>query len=74
MQPDFHTQPYRQLAKVLRDSGDDAGATEVLIEMEDRRYAGYGRTDAWLGAFLNATIGYGHKPLRTIGLAIFSAT
>jgi hypothetical protein len=70
LQPEFHTQPYRQLAKVLRDSGDDSGATEVLIVSEDRRYAGYSRAGAALGAFLNATIGYGHRPLRTIGWSL----
>jgi hypothetical protein len=63
LQPDFNAQTYRQLAKVLRDSGDDTGATEVLIVAENRRYAGYGRAGALLGGFLNLTIGYGHKPL-----------
>ena len=37
-QPDgFIPQPYRQLAKVLREAGDDAGARKVLIAMEDSR-------------------------------------
>jgi hypothetical protein len=66
LQPEYHPQPYRQLAKVLRAQGDEPGATEVLIVSEDLRYASYGRASALWGGFLNATIGYGHKPLRTI--------
>jgi hypothetical protein len=71
LQPEFDAQPYRQLAKVLREQGDEPGATEVLIAAEDRRYASYGYASALWGGFLNATIGYGHKPLRTIGWSLF---
>jgi len=71
LQPEFDPQPYRQLAKVLRAQGDEPGATEVLIVSEDRRYASYGRASALWGDFLNATIGYGHRPLRTIGWSLF---
>ena len=70
LQPDFHAQAYRQLAKVLRDSGDDTGANEVLIVAENRRYAGYGRAGALLGGFLNLTVGYGHKPFRTLAWSL----
>jgi len=70
LQPEFHLQPYRQLAKLLRNNGDDSGATEVLIAAENGRYASYGRASALWGGFLNATIGYGHKPLRTIGWSL----
>jgi hypothetical protein len=70
LQPEFQLQPYRQLAKLLRNNGDDSGATEVLIAAEDRRYASYGHASALWGGFLNATIGYGHKPLRTIGWSL----
>jgi hypothetical protein len=38
LQPGFHSQPYRQFANVLRQSGDDAGAIDVLIGEEDARY------------------------------------
>src|SRR5216684_3885253 len=34
----FATQPYLQLAKVLREAGDDPGATQVLIGMERDRH------------------------------------
>lgn len=63
LQPHFNAQTYRQLAKVLRDSGDDTGASEVLIVAENRRYAGYGCAAALLGWFLNLTIGYGQQAL-----------
>jgi len=37
LQKSFAPQPYRQLAKVLREEGDDAGARHVLYEMEKRK-------------------------------------
>jgi hypothetical protein len=70
LQPYFRLQPYRQLAKVLRANGDDEGANRVLVVAEDRRYAAGGRLKAWLGTFLNVTVGYGHRPLRTIGWSL----
>jgi hypothetical protein len=42
-----------------------------LIAAESGRYASYGRASALWGGSLNATIGYGHKPLRTIGWSLF---
>jgi hypothetical protein len=36
-QDPFTPKPYRQLAKVLREAGDDSGARKVLFEMERRR-------------------------------------
>jgi hypothetical protein len=56
LQPEYHPQPYRQLAKVLREQGDEQGAIAVLVASEDLRYAGYGRARALWGDFLNATI------------------
>jgi len=70
LQAVYHPQPYRQLAKVLREEGDEEGAIAVLVASEDLRYASYGRASALWGGFLNATIGYGHKPLRTIGWSL----
>ena len=66
LQPGFHLQPYRQLAKVLRESGDEPGAIRVLIAAEDERYRQYGWAGAMLGGFLKKTIGYGHRPLLTV--------
>jgi hypothetical protein len=62
----FHPQPYRQLAKVLRESGDEPGAIRVFIAGEDERYRQYGWAGALLRGFLKRTIGYGHRPLLTI--------
>jgi hypothetical protein len=66
LQPGFHPQPYRQLAKVLAESGDDAGATRVRIAAEDLRYGRYGLAGRAWGAFLKDTIGYGHRPMLAI--------
>jgi hypothetical protein len=66
LQPGFHPQPYRQLAKVLAESGDDAGALQVRIAAEDLRYAQFGALWRAWGALLKYTIGYGHRPLLTV--------
>ncbi len=62
----FTLQPYRQLARVLRETGDDRGAKLVLYEMEHRRREKEDRTPwAWLwGRVLRCTIGYAHYPRR----------
>jgi hypothetical protein len=68
----FATQPYLQLAKVLREAGDDSGATQVLIGMERDRHR-YGEYSGWRvlwpfyrlwGWILDATVGYGTGPGR----------
>jgi hypothetical protein len=67
-QKDFRPQPYRQLAKVLRDDGDDSGARLVLFDMERRRRKQEDRTRparTW-SAILRATIGYGYYPGRAL--------
>jgi hypothetical protein len=66
LQPEFHPQPYRQLAKVLAENGDDAGAVQVLIAKQDLRFASYGILGGLLGNFLKYTVGYGHRPMLTI--------
>lgn len=66
----FHSQPYRELAKVLRERGDDAGAAQVLIAEEDARYSQYGTFGRLLGGFIKWTIGYGHRPLLAIGWSL----
>ena len=62
----FRTQPYRELAKVLRERGDEAGAREILIAADEQRYAQTGELSRVWGWFLKWTIGYGHRPLLTI--------
>ena len=73
LQPDekpFPTQPYLQLAKVLREGGDNDGAVSVLEEMERRRrrQADQGRPDrqalSWL---FREFAGYGYDPARSVG-------
>ncbi len=66
LQPGFYPQPYRQLAKVMREEGDDAGAVKVLIAMEDSRLENKGWFGRIWGGFLKVTIGYGHRPLLTL--------
>jgi len=66
LQPGFHQQPYRQLAKVLKESGDDSGAIQVLVAKEDLRYARYGPLGRLWGGFLRYTVAYGHLPMLTI--------
>ena len=66
----FATQPYLQLAKVLKAAGDDDGAVGVLIEMERRRrrLEDKGRPDlqalSWL---FRVFAGYGYAPARSAG-------
>jgi hypothetical protein len=63
-QEKFTRQPYRQLAKVLRDSGSEPGARRVLFEMEDRsrreqpERPWFWRCWDWM---FKLTVGYGYK-------------
>ncbi|WP_425164526.1 hypothetical protein [Candidatus Binatus sp.] len=66
----FHPQPYRELAKVLRNRGDDAGARQVLIAEERARYAGLSLPLRMWGAFLGVVIGYGYAPLRAVAWSL----
>ena len=65
LQKDFSPQPYRQLAKVLADDGDEGGARDVLVEMERKQ-----RKEGWLSEgwsmVLEVTVGYGYYPWRAI--------
>ena len=60
------SQPYRELAKVLRERGDEGGAREVLIAADELRYSQFGPLGRAWGWFLKWTVGYGHRPLLTI--------
>jgi hypothetical protein len=67
LQRAFTTQPYLQLAKVIRDGGDENGAQQVLITMEDRGWDNSGDrhwTDPLVRWPLEVTVGYGYDPLR----------
>ncbi|HEY6369818.1 MAG TPA: hypothetical protein VIX37_04510, partial [Candidatus Sulfotelmatobacter sp.] len=66
LQPQYHPQPYRQLAKVLHEAGDEKGAVKVLVAEGDARYRQMGLPGRLLGTFLKYTIGYGHRPLLAL--------
>jgi hypothetical protein len=75
LQGDFTPQPYRQLAKVLREAGDEDGAVKVLQEMERRwrEQEGHTRLARLESDFLRWTIGYGYNPGRAVwGIAVLS--
>ena len=64
--PGYWPQPYQQFAKLLRDSGDDGGARDVLYAMEESRRKDGNLSKlslawAWI---LKVTSGYGYRPLR----------
>lgn len=70
LQPEkpFARQPYFQLAKVFRESGDGDGAASVLVEMERRRrkyeyHTLAAELKSWV---LRETIGYGYDPMRSV--------
>ena len=68
---DFASQPYEQLAKVLRESGDDRGAKSVLITMENERWRqeDYGLARRCWDFVLWLTIGYGYDTWRALWFA-----
>lgn len=59
----FRPQPYLQLAKVLRESGNDEGERRVLVAMEDRRWKADHPSAYALRLPLKLTAGYGYRPL-----------
>ncbi len=66
--PGYRPQPYQQLAKVLREAGREEAAADVLIEkqVERRRFGGMGALERAWNVVLEATIGYGYRPLRAL--------
>jgi hypothetical protein len=64
----YRPQPYGQLARVLRDHDSDVGAVDVMIADENARWResglGWGER-VWRG-MLDATIGYGYRPMRAL--------
>jgi hypothetical protein len=66
--PGYRPQPYGQLARVLRERGSDIGAVSVLIAKEDarRRQRELGVGERLWGLLLDATIGYGYRPIRAL--------
>jgi hypothetical protein len=68
LQPAYKPQPYEQLAKVLRDAGQDQDARAILIAKYDQASeqkdlpVAY-KTMSWL---LRSTVAYGYNPLLAI--------
>ena len=69
---DFWTQPYEQLAKMLRESGDDAGAKDILIAKNKDKVARtkITRSQWFWYRLLGPRIGYGHRPSLALPWAI----
>lgn len=67
-QRDFTPQPYRQLAKVLRDEGDESGAKEVLYRMAHRTLTEKKQNaiQRFWGLALRGAVGYGYYPGRAV--------
>ena len=70
---EFLPQPYEHLAKILRASGDDAGATKVLIakNKDRRRLAKLTRHNRFWLLLLDIFIAYGYRPFRAAGFGLF---
>jgi len=62
--PIFHPQPYEQLARTLRNSGQEAYAKSIGIAKETmrRRHGGLSKKSRLWSNVLYITIGYGYKP------------
>ena len=73
-QDGFWPQTYEQLAKVLRESGDSAGARDVLVaknkDKAKRSKTKLTFTEKCWYWFFGPLIGYGHKPWLAIHLAL----
>jgi hypothetical protein len=72
LQQPFTPQPYRQLAKVMRNAGVDRGERRVLFELEDRLWREEPTVSSTLlRGPLSLVVGYGYYPLRAlVGLVI----
>jgi hypothetical protein len=66
--PEYHPQPYRQLAKVLSEMGRDDGATQVRIakEIAQRRFGHESFPQRAWSLMMQYTIGFGYEPLRAL--------
>jgi hypothetical protein len=63
-QKPFRPQPFLQLAKVLREAGDDDGERQVLVAMEDRRWmADHPPAISPIRLPFKVVAGYGYRPL-----------
>jgi len=68
LQETFMPQPYRQLAKVFREEGENDAAIQVLIALErhlHRRENRHWYNQLW-SKVLDCTIGYGYRPGKAL--------
>jgi hypothetical protein len=65
-QASFRRQPYRQLADVLSEAGDELGSRHVRSEMQQRAWEERSWITRPFSHLLRWTIGYGYFPLRAI--------
>ena len=70
LQSSFARQPYRQLATILGNAGDDLGARSVLCEMQREAWQQRRQPVRLISLLLWLTIGYGYFPLRAIWLIL----
>ena len=73
LQPQFHPQPYEQLASTLRASGyeDAAKAVQIAKHDEYRRRGGMPPLANLFHWLLKLSTGYGYKPYRPLFSALF---
>lgn len=66
--PGYTPQTYRQVAKVLADTGREEGAADVLIAQQGvrRRFGHLSALESAWNVMLEATIGFGFRPLRAL--------
>ncbi len=66
--PEFKPQPYKQLAKVLRNMGHNNEADDIMIEYNNITTS---KSENWfikkLKQIYGITAGYGYKPMRVLG-------
>lgn len=65
-QESFTRPPYRQLAKILKEAGDDQGSRRVCVEMERRAWKARGWVVQPISYVLEGTIGYGYFSIRAL--------
>ncbi|MFF2849418.1 oxidoreductase [Streptomyces sp. NPDC058001] len=62
--PEYNPEPYERLATVLRDSGEDADAREVLLAKQRRRRETLPPAAKLWGYAQDWTVAYGYRPGR----------
>jgi hypothetical protein len=68
----FSSQPYIQLAGLLKSTGHEAEAIHILIEKErdNRKYGSLGLFSRCINYFLEFSIGYGYRSHRSLIISV----